>query len=419
MSGTSVHILTTEGPVAIQRISEEDPSVDSVICLDGLAQILPVSPAYDAFVRRPVGVIERMTGHGAYRMDVASSIDTGRSWQLAAYIAHAARLQAGGSDITVYATGEIDSDLCVRPVDRVDVKLDSLMRYLSRNPHDGKQAVVLVPDSGTPLPQRIGDVPLVRVATANDALIATGIAIPKVPDPVTSDPPKSQARRRSSPVAIIFGAAFIAAALFWVGGDMARWSALSEQGRMLELEKDLSDAEASTLGGWRAGVFQKWRDLQRPENPPSLEGLLFTAEDALACDDKNARTRVPFNPVFKGSGAVCAIEVRGISTAETDVIIGRLAYWPEGLGSATRPARVMRGSKGTPGRTWTLEFHRQPGPGAALRLAVITGDVDIAGSQPWYQELLSQPLDSAVYAAAKTRLERLGFRVTALDWRRE
>ena len=85
MNGAAFFILTTEGPVAIQRISEEDQAVSSVICLDGLTQILPISASYDAFVRSPAGVIERMTGHGAYRMDVAARIDEGRSWQLAAF----------------------------------------------------------------------------------------------------------------------------------------------------------------------------------------------------------------------------------------------------------------------------------------------------------------------------------------------
>ena len=63
-------------------------------------------------------------------------------------------------------------------------------------------------------------------------------------------------------------------------------------------------------------------------------------------------------------------------------------------------------------------FDNPPQPGAALRLVVISGAVDIRGSQPWYQDLLAASLDSAVFNAAQDRLIRLGFAVTALDWQR-
>lgn len=420
MSGTAVYILTTEGPVAIQRISEEDPSINSVICLDGLAQILPVSAAYDAFVRRPVGVIERMTGHGAYRMDVESRIDEGRSWQLAAYIAHAARLQAGGGDVTVYATGEVDRELGVRPVERVEQKLEALTRHLAEEGAPSGNAVVLVPDGTDPLPDQIGGIRLVRVSRAADALSVSGVAAPPLPAGAAPGKSPSPGKRRTPPLMVLLGAALIAAALFWIGGDFARWSGLTERGRILELEQDMAQSDETAFGGWRAAMFRKWLSLKRPENgPTSLQGALFTAPDAAACADVASRERVPMTPVYEGSSEVCMAEMRAIGGPAKDVMIGRLAYWPAGLGSTERPARVMRGSKDASGRTWTLEFDQRPAPGAALRLVVITGPVDINGSQPWYQDLLSAPVAGAAFDAARARLERLGFRVTALDWRRE
>lgn len=420
MSGAAVYILTTEGPVAIQRISEEDPSINSVICLDGLAQILPISSAYDAFVRRPVGVIERMTGHGSYRLDVASRIDEGRSWQLAAYVAHAARLQAGGGDIDVYATGEVDSDLGVRPVERVDLKVDALARYLSEQEAQPRKAVVLLPEGTEPVPDQVGGVPVIRVRNAADALAASGIAAPK-PMPEASAPPTgTKPRRHISPLAVLLGSIVIAAALFWIGSDFARWSALTEQGRILELEQDMTRSEDDVLGGWRAEMYRKWLTTKRPEEDPvSIEGALYLAADTEACAVPPAVERVPMTPIYEGSGAVCKIEVRAVGDMSRYVMIGRLAYWPGGLGSAERPARVMRGSKEPSGRTWALDFDQLPVTGAALRLIVITGPVDINGSQPWYQDLLSTPTEAAVYEAARARLERLGFRVSAIDWHRE
>lgn len=420
MSGPAVHILTTEGPVAIQRISEEDPVVQSVMCLDGLAQILPVSPAYDAFVRRPVGVIERMTGHGAYRMDVAARIDEGNSWQLAAYMAHAARLNPGGEGIAVYATGEVDSALAVRPVERVRLKLDALTRHLSEHGVETEKAIILVPAGEGDLPEQIGGIPVKSVMSVTDALTFAGMPVPGKSASASSVATVRHSKRRSTPLAILLGAALIAAALFWAAGDFARWSALMEQGRLLEIEQDMARGEENVFGRWRAAVYRKWRRVSKPETGLlDLNGFVYTAGDAAACAVPDAREKRPMTQVYQDAAAVCLVEIRAITDVSDRVVIGRLAYWPDGLGNGERPARVMRGSQDAAGRTWALEFDELPEPGAALRLVVISGDMDINGPQPWYRDLLAAPVDSAAFAAAHDRLKRLGFDIRPLDWRRE
>ena len=80
MSAIRVVVLTTNGPAAVERITEEDPEVSSVICLSGKAVALPVSSAYDAFVREPTGVVQHHFGHRAYRVDVDAMIAEGYSW---------------------------------------------------------------------------------------------------------------------------------------------------------------------------------------------------------------------------------------------------------------------------------------------------------------------------------------------------
>ena len=124
-----VVIATTEGPAAVERLSEEDPAVGSVICLQCKAVALPVSPAYDAFVRRPTGVIEAAYGHSAYRLDVSTPIADGFSWQLGALAAHGLR-EAGRlagrdepCDRVLWATGEVDQNLAVLPVEHLAEKL--------------------------------------------------------------------------------------------------------------------------------------------------------------------------------------------------------------------------------------------------------------------------------------------------------
>ncbi len=88
MTLVRVHVGTTEGPAEIQRITDEPPGIRSVVCLDGKAVALPISADYDSFVRRPTGVVERLFGHSAFRMDVGARITDGLSWQLGALVAH-------------------------------------------------------------------------------------------------------------------------------------------------------------------------------------------------------------------------------------------------------------------------------------------------------------------------------------------
>ena len=419
MSDAAVHVLTTEGPSRIQRIIEEAPSVRSVICLDGLTQILPVSPAYDAFVRRPAGVIERMSGHGAYRMDVSARIDEGQSWQLAAYIGHAAQLQ-GGTDVTVFATGEVDSHLAVRPVEHVDVKLAALARFLDTQDVDAEKTVIVVPDGGPETPARICGIAVQRVAGVAEALAFAGLDAPAEVGPIANDDGAAAkpARRRIPLFTVLGGAALLAAALFWAGGDFVRWSAMMGQGRVLDVETSLAEAGQDTFGHVRAAMFRTWLGLSRPASPVDIVGSLVVAREASACGDAARLDVRAVTSAFAAPGEICMAEFRAVGGVD-DVVVGRLGYWPAGLGNGPRPARVMRGSGDVQGRKWTLEFKDLPQAGAAMRLVAIAGGVDISGPQPWYQDLLAAPLNSPVYEAARIRLARLGFTVTSLDWRRE
>ena len=151
MSDVRVYIATTTGPVAVQRITEEDPDVNSVICLAGKAVSLPISGAYDAFVRNPTGVIQRHFGHPAYRIDVADKIDEGYSWQLGILTAHtlqrAGRLAGpdASPETIVFATGEVDRDLNLHPVDGVAEKISHLSDNLVELTNGAGSLVIAVP----------------------------------------------------------------------------------------------------------------------------------------------------------------------------------------------------------------------------------------------------------------------------------
>lgn len=149
---THVFVGTTEAPVAIQRITEEDRGVQSVICLNGTVQALAVSAGYHDFVRRGTGVVARDFGHDAYRIDVDGRIDQGSSWQLPVYLAHALH-QKGmlgdglpvAGDRVLWATGEVDVDLGVRSVAGVAEKLARSLDTIKTWRAQGIEVQVLLP----------------------------------------------------------------------------------------------------------------------------------------------------------------------------------------------------------------------------------------------------------------------------------
>ena len=151
MTRIRVFIGTTEGPSEVQRITEEDADLRSVVCLDGKAEVLAVSAAYDVFVRQPTGVIERHFGHPVYRVDVSRPIAGGFSWQLGLFVAHALNAvdrlagEDEGAEGAYWLTGEVDHDLTVRQVEHVRDKLRRSRSLFSELTSRGVRLSVCVP----------------------------------------------------------------------------------------------------------------------------------------------------------------------------------------------------------------------------------------------------------------------------------
>jgi hypothetical protein len=85
---THVAIATTQGPVFIQEITQEEPGVSPIVCLNGTSKQLAISTAYADFVKKGSGLIERDFGSASWRIDLSGAIDAGESWQLGVYMAH-------------------------------------------------------------------------------------------------------------------------------------------------------------------------------------------------------------------------------------------------------------------------------------------------------------------------------------------
>ena len=238
MTAIRVFIATTEGPAEVQRITPEEPSVRSVICLDGKALALPVSADYDAFIRKPTGVIEAGYGHPAYRMDVSLQISGGMSWQLGALVAHALfasdRLahpdQAAGQ--AVWLSGEVDRDLNVIPVGHLEEKLRSSAPLLTDLAASGAAVTLCVPrDNANELDPALladlgigsGGCRLLPVDRAFDVLKFLGLPLPAFRGGEAASAVAPQSRPNMVALGLGLVAAAVAAmAAGWWGGILDR-----------------------------------------------------------------------------------------------------------------------------------------------------------------------------------------------------
>jgi len=145
-----VLIATTNGPVEVQLLTEEDAAIGRcVACIGGTTETADIASAYHAFVVRPTGVIEGRFGHSCYRLDVSGRIDAGSSWQLGVLAAHgllaAGRLaqENDTADAVLWATGSVRPvDLTVGGVSHVPEKLENSLERL-KHELGGKRPVLL------------------------------------------------------------------------------------------------------------------------------------------------------------------------------------------------------------------------------------------------------------------------------------
>jgi hypothetical protein len=222
----AVYIPTTAGPARVERITRER-APQSMVCLKRSSTVLPISDGYDSFVRPGSGVIERAFGpfeEGAFRLDVSSPIETGESWQLGVFIAHAlcaaapdrALLSEESADTIVWASGHVDHDLAVGPVGHIAEKMHASQAAILAWRAAGRRVVLLVragADHDATLAAGVpDDVQVIAVNTVHEALDALHIPAPPVRLPVPK--PKATRALSSSSVRLLGALATIALATF-------------------------------------------------------------------------------------------------------------------------------------------------------------------------------------------------------------
>jgi hypothetical protein len=258
-----VYIPTTEGPSEVLSLIKEDPDIHSVVCLNRKANALPISSAYNIFVRRPTGVIERDFGHAAFRLDVSAPITNGSSWQLGAYVAHA--LAAEGSlatsrdnaDKVIWLSGEVDGELKIHPVTGITEKL-KMSKNLLDTLHESNTQVsfYLHPDNAAEARASIGETAKIKeVSCIQDLYQELAFGSPKIVEENNVRavmPQKNKERRRYSipkvkSLVLVSGVAIIFAVLTLSikGGGYDYWSSLLFEGEYRRLNKSLTSVEES------------------------------------------------------------------------------------------------------------------------------------------------------------------------------
>ena len=300
MTRIRVLIATTEGPVAVQKITAEEPGVPSVACRDGTTEMLAISSDYTRFVDRGTGLVARLTGHGAYRLDLDRPVDGGSSWQLPVLLAHlieAERRLAGPdepADLVVLATGEVDREQQIRPVGRIAEKLAAAGDLVARCGESDPPLVVLLPsDDWRPeigerlragaggaavrvlawsRVQRLADLEVPEGGATRERNIAPlGGASPDGPaadDGRNADSrPRPRVGRAAGVFLLLVAASVLGAVATWWNGPR-HWDALRLGGEYAALDRALRQATIPALAQW-------YRNALLAKAPPP-EALAFS-----------------------------------------------------------------------------------------------------------------------------------------------
>ncbi len=299
MTRVRVHIVTTEGPARVQRLSVEAGLAEtelSAVCLNGTTTRLPITGAYTYFVRDHV---RSLSGFSAYRLDLDRHVDGGSSWMLGAWIAHL--LLAEGrlamsddpADIAVFASGEVafSTDthrrVEVRAVSYMPEKVALLTEAAAAETAAGRRVLLVVPQENAgearaalariPLSLR-NRITLHSVVEAGEvrALLAT-----KRSDAANVAVQGGQRRRwtwvSALAVCIVMGAAGVGF-LYWQSIEK-EWGTLWEEGRYLDLTRSLDESFLPVV----AERFRKTLKANSTPSPLDLSVTTLRPADGGSC----------------------------------------------------------------------------------------------------------------------------------------
>ena len=402
MTLPAIWIATTRGPVEVVSITEEDPDIRSVLCLSDSFQELPISPLYDAFVRRPTGLIEQMTGHPSYRVDLSGPITQGHSWQVGLTVMHLFHAKpdksaANSHHSLLWTTGKVTPKGIVQPVGEIKKKWQTTLDAFDKKPsfvdpvlviaHPANIAEIQAIENESPSELAIKWVPvtsIIEIATYFN--LATGI---KETTPLTS---------RRQPVKRVFAAVAFGLSCIAAGGHMA-----------MEFAAPLTRLDAE--GRYRE-LLMELREMRQDGNWLEVNGAFFFEKylrrrAARLADD--VHIKIQLTP---GTGATCAMARSATITTNTlpswinngcqfQITLGNKSDQPIGVWAALHSHK----DSGTP--NMILENHASLPPTQSVTLPTFTMDKSMKSQAktllimasmrpdtellPWFSTLSSTP----------------------------
>jgi hypothetical protein len=438
---TRVLIATTQGPVEVQRITEEDPEVNSVVCLGGKAVALPISSAYNAFVRDPTGVIQKHFGHSAYRVDVSAPVDDGFSWQLGVFAAHAfaqdGNLLSGEAEPgrTIFITGEVDRDLNVLPVDHVPEKLKKLAQALSEGQLKSTLLSIYLPAENAAQIEEswvtengLGpDVcRVVSVARVADVLEDLGVEesaqssaprgsrdIAEIPAPLPSSAP---ARIAKWGLGIVIGIAILAVgSLAWFEHAFAGWMDLVGAGKYQQLETALEKEGDGTLKVRLFHRYLQWSQagavniVVLEKRPPQGKSCAAVRFGNVKAELRPAKQSSKF--IFEPSSIrdLCGLDIRATAESGNVYMWGRYERWGDDRPAKNEmPVRSLPAGPRSGALRWSVDIPPRAQRGAVIRIVVIAADSPIDGTKAWMADQLAKERNDGDLDQMARRLKRLG-----------
>jgi hypothetical protein len=200
---TAVYIATTNGPVRVELISQEDIARSIVVKSADFVPLADIAEEYQHFVSGN-GPVARAFGPfdpPMFSMELSAGIESGRSWHLAAFIAHGLAAEnrlAGPKDepeAVVWATGVMGNDFSVA-AEHIGLKIEHSRALFEETTGAGIALHVVAPDGS------LDETDLVPLAThhhvsdARDALRSLNITsegAPKTGEVTASTDRASQA----------------------------------------------------------------------------------------------------------------------------------------------------------------------------------------------------------------------------------
>lgn len=201
----AVIIPTTDGPAPILKLTRLAQAPRSVLRTQDDYRPLPPSSRYHAFIQPGGPLSERIgLGDGQFELRLGAPVETGRSWELPAALAH--WIQSSGHhidperpELVVWATGALDNDLSVLSQDyHLPTKLERSAALLQSWLDRGVPVLLLLPEEVTrSSPTRDPRITELRVRDLSDAIAAIAGSQPKAPDtgPVSSAPRSASHRQ--------------------------------------------------------------------------------------------------------------------------------------------------------------------------------------------------------------------------------